>query len=414
MPKQASRKTYRRSPLLSMGGLQQAINAIGTARNAYSQVRAATTKRAPTRSFGGASTARKLVSKGRTVHNGSRTYTLTKKKKNVFEDFSNENHHTWLSQKARKPTAMKLIQSMMEPQWYRVQGLTAYDTTAGFYSCSNRSQTDGAHILPAHVWDLTASINIDGSGTQIRPNVGFGLYKYTTAGNSPVANYILQSQDATGSVITTSQLQLENVSGGGNDIPRRKSFHLWSHIKMNLYGVRRRSTKFSVQLVQVNDVGADFLNAPDTNIEKQKLFDYLLRPYIFSNLNTGDPQSKADIKILKSYEVVVAPNSLDQFGGTDAVPHMQTVNWFVNHNAIRHYDWRRNIPQASTQLPNFDEENGNGIDQRTDPKYRIYLLIRALSPDKRAVTGSTQLTAPDPLTEPSYDLVLKQKFSNPT
>jgi hypothetical protein len=46
----------------------------------------------------------------------------------------------------------------------------------------------------------------------------------------------------------------------------------------------------------------DFLEAADTNVEKRKIWDYLMRPFIYNNLNSGDPQVSSDIKILKTYE----------------------------------------------------------------------------------------------------------------
>ena len=223
------------------------------------------------------------------------------------------------------------------------------------------------------------------------------------------------SQDVSGVTrVFNSTWLIENTSGGYDNLPKRKAFHHYTHIKMNLYGVRKRATRFKVDLVMLKDVQADFISAADANLEKRRLFDYLSRPFVYNNLNSGDVQSKNDIKILKSYEVIVSPNSLDQYGGENAVPHMQTLNWFINHNRVRRYDWRRGEPQDHVQDAGFDDEGESGHDLRVDPKYRVYLLVRALSPERRIIELPSNDVAPDPISEPSYDIVIRNKFSNPT
>lgn len=348
--------------------------------------------------------------KGRT---GSKVV-LTRRRKTFKENHSTENRSTSIQVYAKQPTAMKMAMCAMEPQWLRVQGLSQYDTSVGYYPIANRLYTpNGSHILPLHVWDITSTPNYQGSTGIIYPNAGFYMGTLSTLANADVFNTPLLSQNADGTNNAASPWVLENTSGGYDDMPKRKSFHHWTHIKANLYGVRKRSTRFVCQLIMVKDTAADFINGAGINAEKKKLVDYLIRPFIYNNLNAGDPQTAADIKILKTYEVIVAPTTLDDYGGeATSVPRIQTLNWFINHNRIRRYDWKRENVPANTQDAGFDIEIGSGHDTRVDPKYRVYFVIRALSPDRRSVTAD-QIAA-DPVSEPSYDIVIRNKFSNPT
>ena len=126
----------------------------------------------------------------------------------------------------------------------------------------------------------------------------------------------------------------------------------------------------------------------------------------------GDPQTKKYIKILKTYESIVSPISTDEYAADQAVPHIQTVNWFINHNRIRRYDWRKAGPPGLNPDAAFDIEAASGHDTRIEPSKRVYLVIRALSPERRTVVNAW--ATPDPISEPSYDIVIRNKFSNPT
>lgn len=341
----------------------------------------------------------------------SGTVVLTKRRKTFRENHSNENHTTSLQVRARMPSMMRLIQMNMEPQWWRVQGLTEYDTASGFYPIANRIDAGGQHILPMHVWDLTCTPNTQAGGFTY-PNAGHVCYFGSTAANASAKTNPLNSQDATGATVGGSAWQDENSSiGGAGSVvpPGRKSLHHYSHVKMNLYGVRQRATRYVVQLVMVKQEYGDFLEAADTNVEKRKIWDYLMRPFIYNNLNSGDPQVSSDIKILKTYETWINPISTDEYGGQTATPHIQTLNWFIRHERVRVYDWKRGDNPDNGQNAGFDLEDGETTG-RVDPKRRVYLLIRALSPSRRVADVTT---AVDPITEPSYDIVIRNKFSNP-
>lgn len=341
---------------------------------------------------------------------------LTRRRKTVRENTSIENRSTGLVQYARKPSAMQLVQSCLEESWNRVQGISKYDTSTGFYPIANRVQSNGAIILPVHFWDITSTINHTPGGTENAAQAGYLFYWTNASTTADAAILALSSQDSNGVTRVGNGTWLRENHGGetfwGTNYPIRKSFHYWTSIKMNLYGCRKRATRFVIQLVQVKDQTADFQFAASTNTEKKKMVQYLAAPFVYSNLQSGDPQTRGDIKILKTYEVTIGPTTTDQYGGQDAaVPHMQTLHWFIHHNRIRRYDWlRHNAVTSATTNAAFDVEAGAGHDSRIDPMKCVYLLVRALSPDQREAGWSD---AADPVSEPSYDLIIRNKFGNP-
>lgn len=355
---------------------------------------------------------------------GGNAVVLTRRRTTVRQNHSTENRSIALRVPARASSALQMVRACMEPQWYRVQGLSQYDTSTGFYPLANRyDTTNGRHLCPAHVWDITSLINIGASGTGSQNvNTGAGLGFTGTNANSASLNFELGSQAADGTyrAYPNTSWILENVTGGYDDFAKRKCIHNWSHIKLNLYGVRKRATKFMVQLVMVKDDTADFFAADSQ--QKRKLVDALIRPLIYNNLNAGDPQTlKNELKVLKTYEVTVAPTLTDEYGGSSATPHIQTVNWFIEHNRLRRYDWTRANTAANDQSASFDQQTVAGAQCRVEPKKRVYLLIRALSPERRSDTaanwapaGYMEMAQADPISEPSYDLVLRNKYSTPT
>lgn len=347
--------------------------------------------------------ATKLASRYRKRTGGSRTI-VRRRRRTVKMGGSIEQREISIRQRGNFIPTRQLAMFSMEPQWFRVQGISQFDTSTGFYCISSRRDTTpvpNVQYLPVHVWDLTAL-----------PQGGFCPVGYALSqATGPVNNvFELNSTNASGGTVTNSRLIAENTQGSAATIqPWRKSLHDYTHVKANLYGVRRRATKWMVTVMQLTDEFGDFISAATGNTEKAKVYDYLARPLMFNNLNYGDPQTRVDFKIIKKFEVIIDPINTDQVDGALAVPRMVTLNWFIKHNRMRLYDWRRNdTPLLGTDAV-FDTEN-NIVDIRTDPKKRLYLVMQAMSPVNNSGAGVTPIsTGANPDTEPSYDLVIRQK-----
>lgn len=333
----------------------------------------------------------------------SQTQTVTRRKKSVNVSSAIEHREVSIKQRGKTLSTRALAYMSLEPQWFRVQGITQFDTSSGFYALSTRRNTTPApniQYLPVHVWDLTCLPQ----GANQAP-VGFALFQQGVTTNG---TFQLNQTDPTGAVVANNNLQNENITNTFTQ-PWRKSLHDFTHIKLNLYGVRNRATKFMVQIIQLTDEYADFITGAQANVEKAKVYDYLARPFMYNNLNIGDPQTKVDIKVIKQFTTIIDSITLDQVGAANAIPKIQTVNWFIKHNRMRLYDWRRNDTPDLNNNAAYDIEQTN-VEQRVDPKKRIYMVIRAMSPTNSQVAGITPTSvAPDVNTEPSYDCVIRQK-----
>lgn len=332
-------------------------------------------------------------------------------KKTITENLSMENTTRRLTTSGQRFSIPKLLSSIMDSNYYRVQGLSQYDTSVGFYPISNRTQSGtGIKYLPVHVWDLS-SIPNEIAGTSTNPVVGAVLTRASAASDADAGYIQLASQGANGVMAFANGWSSENTISGTAGVsspnPMRKAFHQWSHLKMNLYGVRKRATKYIVSLIRLTHRGSDFFYAADTNRDKKKLYDYLSRPLMYSNLNSGDPLTSRMFKIIKSYTVIIDPISLDDYGADTATPHMHTINWFIKHNKTRRFDWYQGVDAGAGTDAAFDVEQ-DSTQNRTSPETRMYLLVQALSPEATTVVDS--FTVPDPIKEPSYDCVIRNKW----
>lgn len=330
------------------------------------------------------------------------------KQNNIME---NENRVVNLKVNAYKPSPFYMLKALFEPQWFRVSGLNLQDNTVGFQPIANRTEPSGVRCLPMHVYDLTSMPNVI-NGTFTDAPTGYGMFLDSVLPNANVSIGELNSQNEDGTQRNfNSKWISENTSDTVDIVPRRKAFHEYSHIKLNLYGVRKRATKFYVQLVQMKETGCDFLTAAGTNLEKKKLVDYMVRPLIYNNLNGGDIKAREDFKILKSFETTIAPIKTDEYSGATSTPHIVTLNWFIKHNKLRDFSWFGGDTPGSGQVGNFDRELGQ-VSVRVHPHRRLYLVVRAESPEIRTLSAGQlnwQISA-DPISEPSYDFVIRNKF----
>lgn len=338
----------------------------------------------------------------------------TSTKKYVRENKSVENQIISLQVPRPRPSVYKLAMASLEPCWFRVQGLTQFDTSSGYFPIAQRILASTAVSYPIHVWSLTSFPNINGAGSLITPNIGYAMGFSGTANTSTVTSNVLSTQTTTGATVANSGLIPENYPGlaASTYSPYRKLYHEWSHVKLNLYGTRSRATRYTCELVQTNDSSAvDFLSGKDP-VKQADYVDYLSRPFVFNNILMGDVQSRKYHKVIRRYETTIDPIQTIEFGGSNAPPRIQTVNWFIKHNKIRRYDWTDDTGQSTHSITgttgaNF-ETNLQGVQTDVDPKQRLYLVIRALAPSVDA-TKTAVMDAVNPDTEPSYDMCMRQK-----
>lgn len=101
-----------------------------------------------------------------------------------------ENRSVNIASYHRRPTVSQMVKGLMEPNWFRLQNLTQYDTTAGAWACANRI-AGGLHILPIVVIDLFASKNIGPAASFVDPNIMYQLYRSSTAAGADALTNIV-------------------------------------------------------------------------------------------------------------------------------------------------------------------------------------------------------------------------------
>lgn len=338
------------------------------------------------------------------------TTKLTRRRKRFSEHLGTENTYRSLTT-SRRFKLSRLVKSNVQPDIFRFQNLSRYDYSSGAIPCSLRSN-GGDLILPIHIYDVTRLTQ----GTDAAPAGSFLYRSSATPWTAERGSLYGQNPDGT----STGQIKwhVEQSSAPYDTVER--CFHEYTQIKLNLYGVRSRSTRWLIQLVMVKEELADFYNGSSSNGGKRQLYDYLATPFIFNNLNVGDTKiGKQYLKILRQYEVTLDPmnttiGAVDDVDGlrSTGVPKMHTLKWFIRHNRGRDFSWYRErdiVIENGAEWPQ-NYTNSALCQEQVEPKKRVYLMIRAMSPS--ITNGSMDYTnyAVDENVEPSYDILLRNKW----
>lgn len=307
----------------------------------------------------------------------------------------------------KKPTLSRLARMMevgMHKQIFRFQGLTRFDTNVGFYKLWNALETSTNSVnLPVHIYDLTSFNNIG----NYSPARRFGWTSQATTADCGTAN--LPCQNAAGATDVAGPWILEN--GEGTVTNSRIMRHDWSDIRFNFYGPRKRTTKFEVMFVRVKDELANPLIAGASNASFKDLMNYLERPCIFSNLQTFQPHIAKKMRIVKKYTYWVSAGQTTDVDTT--VGKIKEARIFMRHDRIYNLDWRH---EGGADLAHGADD---GIDFVQDqlhhngPWYgsRLLMIVRAFAPERRSVVDYS--AAADALTDPTYDILIRNCVSTP-
>lgn len=316
---------------------------------------------------------------------------------------------------------MKLMRAGMTDVILRAQGLTNFDTNVGYYPLANRQETEGLNIVPIHVWDLTTFPN---NTTSVQAGYAYG-WNNLTAG-ATLVRPSLSVQTPAGAKENSGFYQVEKSSGDmkqGVLSQASKIMHDWSDIRLNLYGARKRGTTFYIDVVRCKDEFSNLVFGGTGNNDLMELIRTMQSPLIYSNLQSYNPHNLKKLQIIKSFKYYVPGGSLDDL---DTIGKVKEFKLFLRQGNVYNYAWQQ------TGAPGLPHEQSDGVDYtNNDGVYnspfhgsRVFLVIRAFSPERRTqaaaawnsvdpVKGITEVPA-DPLTEPSYDLIVRNKFTLPT
>lgn len=317
---------------------------------------------------------------------------------------------------ALKPNRLlKLMQAGMTSNIYRAQGITNFDTNTGFYQLANRQDLQASPFvnMPINIWDLSTFPNVSNT-------VGAG-YGYYWAGSTAAANitqYPLLTQGPDGISGAGIHEYFSESSAGVNESiagvrsHANKACHEWTNVKLNLYSARKRGTTFYIDFIRVKNELAHPIAADGANRTKKELFRTLQSPLIFSNLQQHNNKNLKDVQFVKRYKFYIPGGSADDL---DTIGKIKEVNLFLKQGNVYNMAWESQDAQDAlphTQADGADYTNKAGPQDHPYHGSRLMMMIRAFSPE-RAAYSDFRYTQAEPLTEPSYDLIIRNKWTLP-
>lgn len=318
--------------------------------------------------------------------------------------------------KLRPQRLLKLMQAGMTDITFRFQGITNFDTNVGWFALANRSRADIVPIaIPMHIYDLTSIPNI---ASDVSP----GNY-FTWSSNSSGAvcdRYTLADQNPDGSTNPSGYWIVEKSSGvrsGTTTTPLHvsKACHEWSDIRMNLYGARKRGTTFYIDIVRFKEDFSNLFSASVSNKEYNDLVRTLQAPLVYSNLQSHNGRNLRNVQFVKRFKFYVPGGSADDL---DTIGKVKEFRLFLKQGNVYNYEWQsldseERMPHAQEDGLDFTSNEG----PQNFPKHssRLFMLVRAFSPERTVIPNGQDYSryAADPLTEPSYDIVLRNKWLLP-
>jgi len=310
----------------------------------------------------------------------------------------------------RPSRLLQLVQAGMTQQIFRAQGLTNFDVNVGYYNLGNRINTAQTAVLtPIHIWDLTTIENV--SADIVAGRLFYWNGVTTTA---DIVSAPLPTQTATGTTSLLGYYQSESAAGvveNGTPPKASKAMHDWSQIKLNLYGARKRGTTFYVDVMRVKDTLAHPIVAAQGNRAKKDLFRTLQAPLVYSNLQSHNNKNLRAVQFVKRWVFYVPGGTADDL---DTIGKVKQVSLFLKQGRV--YNMMSESSDGTEALPH-NQEDGLDYTLSAGPSNfpyhgsRLMLMIRAFAPER--VVQNDFNTPADPLIEPSYDMVLRNKWMLP-
>lgn len=313
---------------------------------------------------------------------------------------------------------LKLMKSGMNEVILRAQGITQFDTNVGYYPLANRSSTDAGNftLLPIHVWDLTNFQNVSTA------QAGHAYRWAGLTGGVSLSRSVLPTTNPDGTVESGGFYEIEKSSGGAAlAFPNAKNAcHEWSDIRMNLMGARKRGTTYYIDILRVKDELSHPIAASVDNTEIKQLFNQWQSKLIYSNLQTYSRNPLKGVQVVKSFKFYVPGGSADDL---DSIGKIKEFRLFLKQGNVYDMSWDTSgTPDdiSHNVADGQDFTNSWTVVNSPRPGSRLLLVVRAFCPERRTNTeagwnalGTIIMAPADPLTEPSYDLIIRNKWLIP-
>lgn len=296
----------------------------------------------------------------------------------------------------------RTVRSMRVKMLDRFQNLTNFDTNRGGLDLWNHVNGDGQIWTPVHVYDLSCRNDIRAGNRYAWGNSAANGADLTTA--AFINEFPIPGTDPAGATTTLWVMEDNPGSTAQNDLNMTLD---WVNVRMNLYGARKRTTKFVVTFFTYSDEDSDPFDSAANNDGKRMLFSELERPFIFSNLQQRQRIISKRMRIIKEFNYSIEPvTSIDL---NTVTGNIHEANIFLRINKILDYHW----PSTNNTMIAHAVDDGddyitrtadNSQNSRVYPSKRVYMMVRCFAPER--TEGPASAAA-----DPSYDIVMRRQRS---
>lgn len=296
---------------------------------------------------------------------------------------------------------VKEVHNKNESTTLRYSGMNDFNDN-GYYWCGKNTLTaSGRTDLPMYMVDLTSVNNTTIGGTLIYGNPMYRAAVTTATGAIQWTGGAAQ-HPTTGVATPNWFYEKQPAPTTAISNPHEKSRLLWTDVRLNLWGAKNKSIKYTVQVIKLLDDCIDPL-FPATSTDPASLAKHtafwqgMIKPYTFNPLAlTSASVVSRRIKVLKTYETVIQATSSTE---NDVDPHVRVLKWFMRWDRDFNYAETAAILDTGTELINEADYALQNTEYTnfTRPKAKIWLLIRAA-----AYAGQTDSTV-DNTVSPSFD-----------
>lgn len=305
-------------------------------------------------------------------------------------------------QRGKRLNDRALLKSMVENEIYRCQAVSEYESNGGAVVMLNsKGSGPSSEIMypgfaPIYMWDVTQIPNGSDTSTlnmysaRIRQNIdGIQFRNEYVAGSPHVAAGTPGDQ-------TVAYLKPETVSSISNinHNPKKKSLLKWLDFRAMFYGVTKRATRWSIDLVRFrfDDAAPNSGGTSDFIVDKKVtgIYRELLHKYMSNPIIPATGHSKENFQVLYSKHFTI-----DETTSIQESVNRQQFKLFYHMNKIVDYGWKDTVSNnaadgisptggAELTMENLDIPHSyardNNPQQQTRPTSRIFLIVRALAP----------------------------------
>ena len=290
----------------------------------------------------------------------------------------------------------------------RFQSISNFDTNVGAVWISNSVDAAPHAWMPMLILDC-GSIK---QGIATFPPALRNPYWQGLTSAAAVQMFPIVGTDPDGTVTGRYHFQPEDSELGFPLIEHPTAVLDWINIRMNLYGQRKRTTKFLVTVFQVTQDEVDVNEGLPSNPDKKALFQWMERPFIYSNLQQDGIRKKSGIKVIKEFTYNVDPMTSIDLNTTTGNIHEANIYLKINKRMDYMYTKGDNqiLPHNQADGQDYAEYLGgtNSVHMHPRPRQNVYVAIRAFAPIR---TPNDARTADD---SPSIDIIARRCMTFPS